>query len=449
MEASKPKTTNKSIIGIKHKPGQEPDQALELAEDIVSTVREPLLVLDSSLRIVAANDSFYKFFSVKPQDTEGKLIFEISDNQWDIPKLRELLQEILPQNTSFEDLEVEQDFPKIGKRTMILNARRIHDGGSETHKILLAIEDITERKRVEEKKAASELRYRRLFETAQDGILILNAETGKITDVNPFLMDMLGYSKNEFLGKRLWEFGAFIDTRKSREAYRELQNNNYIRYEDLPLETKNGLRREVEFVSNVYFVEDERVIQCNIRDISERKLLERNLEFSATHDYLTGLPNRTLLNDRYLLALAGAKRYHKKLAVMVLDIDHFKDINDTLGHNCGDQLLKAFANRLSSVVRRTDTVSRMGGDEFALLLTEIAETEHIYYVAQKIVESARIPFTLNRHEVAITVSVGISNYPDDGEDVELLIKYADIAMYQAKNNGRNNYLSYKTNITPQ
>ena len=442
MEPSKHKRSNKEIIGIKKQSAQELKQALEFAEDIVATVREPLLVLDASLRILGANDSFYKLFSEKPQETVGKLIYEIGDNQWDIPKLRELLEEILPRNTSFGDFEVEHDFSQIGRRTMILNARRIHDGGSKTRRILLAIEDITERKRIEREKASSELRYRRLFETAQDGILILNAETGQIADVNPFLIDMLGYSKNEFLGKRLWEIGAFIDARKSREAYKELQKNDYIRYEDLPLETKNGQRMEVEFVSNVYLVNDERVIQCNIRDISERKRLERNLAFAATHDFLTGLPNRTLFTDHFMLGLAGAKRYHKKLAIMVLDVDHFKHINDTLGHSCGDQLLKEFGKRLSSVVRETDTVSRMGGDEFAILLTEVTETENVAYTAKKILENAREPFILDSHEVKITASIGISIYPDDGEDIETLIKYADTAMYQAKEDGRNNYLRY-------
>jgi PAS domain S-box-containing protein len=223
MEPSKPKLNNEEIIDINKQCAQELQHALAFAEGIIATLREPLLVLDDSLKIVVANDSFYKVFLVKPKDIEGKSIFEIGNNQWDIPKLRELLQEILPSNTSFNDFEVEHDFPKIGRRTMILNARRIHDGETKRHRILLAIEDITERKRIEQEKVSSELRYRRLFETAQDGILILNAETGRITDVNPFLKDLLGYSENELLGKRLWEIGAFIDTRKSQEAYNKLQ----------------------------------------------------------------------------------------------------------------------------------------------------------------------------------------------------------------------------------
>jgi len=449
MEPSKRKPANRGIVGINKQPAVELPQALEFAEGIVATVREPLLVLDARLRIVWANDSFCKLFSVKPQETEGRLIYEIGNNQWDIEKLRELLQGLLRRNTRFSDFEVEYDLPQVGRRTMILNARRIHDGGSKTVRVLLAIEDITERKRIELEKASSELRYRRLFETAQDGILILDAETGQIADVNPFLVDMLGYSKNELLGKRLWDIGAFVDAKKSREAYEELRKNNYIRYEDLPLETKAGQRMEVEFVSNTYLCDTERVIQCNVRDISERKRLERDLAFAATHDFLTGLPNRILFNDHYTLALAGAKRYHKKLAIMVLDIDHFKDINDALGHPYGDQLLKEFGNRLSSTVRKADTVSRIGGDEFALLVTEVAGTENVANVAQKMLGNARKPFRLNNHEVRITVSIGISNYPDDGEDVETLIKYADTAMYQAKRNGRNSYLRYEPSMSLQ
>ena len=123
----------------------------------------------------------------------------------------------------------------------------------------------------------SEVRYRRLFETAQDGILILDAETGQILDVNPFLTDMLGYPHKEFIGKRLWEIGPFKDTEKSKIAYRELQEKGYVRYENLPLETSDKREIQVEFVSNIYKVGHSRIIQCNIRNITERKQIERQL----------------------------------------------------------------------------------------------------------------------------------------------------------------------------
>ncbi len=447
LEPPRRKQAGRKTVNLKKQSAQELQQALEFARGIVSTVHTSLLVLDASLRIVWANESFYRLFSVTPQETERRPVHEIGNRQWDIPELRELLQGLLGKNTSVTDFEVGLDLPKVGRRTVVLNARRIHDGGPGSHRIVVAIEDVTERIRSEREKAASELRYRRLFETAQDGILILNAETGQIADVNPFLVDMLGYSKEEFLGKRLWDIGAFVDAERSRRAYEELQKNDYIRYEDLPLETKTGQRVEVEFVSSAYLVNGERVIQCNIRDISERKRLERNLAYSATHDSLTGLPNRALFSDHFSLAMAGARRYGKKLAVMVLDIDHFKDINDSLGHHWGDQLLQEFGNRLAGIVRKADTVSRMGGDEFALLVTEVSGIEDIASIAQKILDDARRPFMLAGREVRITTSIGISSYSDDGEDVETLIKHADTAMYQVKNGGRNHYLRYEPGMS--
>ncbi|MGB8706606.1 MAG: PAS domain S-box protein, partial [Dehalococcoidia bacterium] len=147
----------------------------------------------------------------------------------------------------------------------------------------------------------SEIRYRRLFETAQDGILILDAGTGQITDVNPFLMDMLGYPHKEFIGKRLWEIGPFKDVEASKTAYRELQDKDYVRYENLPLETRDKRQIQVEFVSNIYKVNHSRVIQCNIRDITERKQIERQLRFHAEvldqiSDAVVVIDNKRIVN---------------------------------------------------------------------------------------------------------------------------------------------------------
>jgi diguanylate cyclase (GGDEF)-like protein len=162
----------------------------------------------------------------------------------------------------------------------------------------------------------------------------------------------------------------------------------------------------------------------------------------AYHDPLTGLPNRTLFNDRYAVALAGAKRYHKKIGLMVLDIDHFKIINDTLGHDAGDEVLKDFSGKLMGILRKTDTIMRSGGDEFVIMITDAVQTENIATVAQRVLEATRKPFMLHGHEVIITASIGISNYPEDGEDIDILLKRADIAMYHVKENGRDNFTHY-------
>jgi PAS domain S-box-containing protein len=254
------------------------ERVQKYAESIVGTIREPLIVLTPDLRVITANRSFYGTFQVTPEETEGRFVYSLGDHAWDIPSLRELLEEIIPQNAYFNDFEVEHEFPVIGRRAMLLNARRIYREGQGTDRILLALEDITDQKRSEEALKISEIRYRRLFESAQDGILILDAETGQISDVNPFLGEMLGYSHEEFLGKKLWEIGPFKNMEASKAAFLELQSKGYVRYNDLPLETKDGRPIAVEFVSNVYLVNHHKVIQCNIRDITERKLIAEALQ---------------------------------------------------------------------------------------------------------------------------------------------------------------------------
>jgi len=253
-------------------------EARSYAHSIVETVPEALVVLDADLRVKAANRSFYQTFGVAPEETENQLLFDLGDGQWNIPKLRKLLEEVLPQNTSFQEFEVEHTFPALGNRTVWLSARRLCREGNAAETILFAIEDVTKRKQAARALEASEVRYRRLFETAQDAILILDADTGRIIDANPYLLVMLGYSHEDLLGKELWELGLFRDRAASQAAMRQLQEQRYIRYEDLPLETRHGTRKDVEFVSNVYEVDHQRVIQCNIRDITDRKRAEAALK---------------------------------------------------------------------------------------------------------------------------------------------------------------------------
>jgi PAS domain S-box-containing protein len=282
---------------------QQVQDALAYADNIIATLREPFLVLDKSLRVQTANASFYRTFHVSKQETEGRFVYELGDRQWDIPRLRELLEHVLAQRHSLQDFDVEHDFPTIGRKIMLLNARRFVSADSRPELILLAIEDISESRRADVAVQTSEVRYRRLFETAQDGILILDADTGKVIDANPFMTELLGYAHAEFLGKELWEIGLFNDKSDNEAAFRELQQQGYIRYDHLPLETTRGKRADVEFVSNVYAVDSRHVAQCNIRDISDRIRLERQTQQQAAE--LSDLHRR---KDEFLAMLSHELR---------------------------------------------------------------------------------------------------------------------------------------------
>ena len=189
-------------------------------------------------------------------------------------------------------------------------------------------------------------------------------------------------------------------------------------------------------------LDNARLYNAAQQELSERKRIEEILRYLAYHDPLTDLPNRSLFNDRLSIALSQAQRNISKLAVLFLDLDYFKQVNDTLGHDMGDQFLKSIANRLSSLLRKGDTIARIGGDEFTILLPDINKTEDAGKIAQKIIDTMKEPWHLGNHEFHITTSIGIALYPVDGEDIESLLKNADAAMYQAKEMGRNNFQYY-------
>jgi PAS domain S-box-containing protein len=246
------------------------------AESIVETVRGPLLVLDEDLKIISANRNFYRTFKVTPGETIGTFIYDLGNKQWDIPRLRELLEEVLPEKQAFDDFEVAHDFQDIGHRIMLLNACRIYRKDIGANRILLAIEDITERKRLEDLLTESEERYRRLFETASDGIVLLEKREGKITNANSATEKMLGYNNKESIGHKLQDIGIELGMDDFQTTMHTLNKNGIINYDDVPVKTKSGQHIDTD----IYLVDRARLVQCNIRDITGRKKAEELLRES-------------------------------------------------------------------------------------------------------------------------------------------------------------------------
>ncbi len=286
----------------------------------------------------------------------------------------------------------------------------------------------------------SELRYRRLVETTPDAILVQN-DRG-IVYLNSSAMRLFGVdTPEELLGASLLEYAAKDD--------RELAEKQIaLMCETEPGESSPLILHLLHADGSVVDVET----SCSgityqsidsqmfvLRNVTERLRQEAVIEFQATHDPLTGLPNRSLYFGRVTQAIYHALRSGERLAVMFIDLDKFKLINDTLGHNAGDELLRVMANRLKGCTRDCDTLARIGGDEFVLLVDQAGSESALTLLAQRLIEAVSEPVSLLGHTHAITCSVGISNFPDDGEDVESLLKHADIAMYRAKEAGRNSF----------
>jgi diguanylate cyclase (GGDEF)-like protein/PAS domain S-box-containing protein len=300
-----------------------------------------------------------------------------------------------------------------------------------------------ERKKAETQKEISEIRYQRLFETAQDGILILDADTGQILDVNPFLMDMLGYSKETFLEKKLWEIGVFKDTEASKIVFVELQSKGYVRYEDLPLETRVGQSIDVEFISNIYSVNHTKVAQCNIRDITARKQAEALLKESENRyrelsiiDNLTQLYNSRHFYQQLKMEIDRVDRYAQTLTLLLLDLDDFKRFNDTYGHIEGDKVLSRLGQVVKRCLRQTDSAYRYGGEELTILLPMTTSEDGAISAERIRAELKKETFTpVSGNDVHMTVSIGLAQYKPQ-EDMKAFVHRVDQLMYQAKKDGK-------------
>jgi diguanylate cyclase (GGDEF)-like protein/PAS domain S-box-containing protein len=305
--------------------------------------------------------------------------------------------------------------------------------------------------------------FEKLFASLSDAIVVVDHE-GRIVEANPQVESLFGYGFSELLGSPI-EILIPERFRPVHEKHRS-DYSNQLRMRpmgtDLELHgrRKDGSEFPVDIMLSPVETTEGMLILGVIRDITQRKHLEKEIRNKQTlfenemshlarHDVLTGLPNRLLLNDRLDQAISLARRNHSQLAVLFLDLDGFKHINDSLGHSVGDKLLQSVAERLSVCIRKSDTVSRQGGDEFVILLSEVTHATDAAIIAAKINTYIKRGQRIGNHRLRISASIGISTYPNDGEDAETLIKNADTAMYDAKQSGRDKYRFFKSQMSLQ
>ncbi|MDO9051667.1 MAG: EAL domain-containing protein [Methylotenera sp.] len=321
----------------------------------------------------------------------------------------------------------------------------IYNDQGQIHAIKGLIQNITKRKNIEQSLRDTESRYRSIFENAIEGIF-QTSPNGRYLMVNPALARMYGYNSPEDLISALNNIQQqlYVASGRREEFVQAIENHQNVQNFESLVYKKDG--STIWISENARMVYDEVGVllyyEGTVEDITARKSYDAQLEHQATHDSLTGLPNRYMLNDRLQQCINFADRYKNKIAVAFIDLDQFKLINDSMGHEVGDQLLLIMSQRLSSCVREIDTVVRLGGDEFVILITNIDNVNDISLSMQRILTSVAEPCMINELDYLVTCSVGISIYPDDGVEPNALLKNADSAMYKAKKAGRNNYQIY-------
>ena len=400
-----------------------------------------IIVGDFDGNIMVFNEGAHRVFGYDPQDVVGyKSIEEFYPGSFvRSGNLDKLFDTLVKDGDCQYELEREKKSGDVFPGQSLLTL--VQDNGGRMVGFIEITEDITERKQREADIRKSENRYRNILEEMNDAYFEVDL-SGNLSLVNGSACRILGYSREELKGANLHALIMQKDLKSVDEAfdtvYRTHQPNKGLNFSAI---RKNGASLFVEMSVTPLINEKQwnTGFRCVCRDITDRMELHNNLIFMSTHDWLTGLPNRALLNDHFKAEAERAMRNVRKLAVIMLDLDKFKSINDTLGHAIGDRLLKSVALRLTGIVRKHDIVVRLGGDEFVVVRSDISTAAEVGIFAQRILDVFNKPHILGEHTLEVSTSIGASLYPDDGEDLEILLKKADQLMYTAKESGRNRY----------
>ena len=408
-----------------------------------------ILVTDKQGSCTYTNAAYQRISGLSFEEAVGgnwKVAIHSDDRDRVFAEWQDAAQNQKPFQTEFRFLREDQSI--VWTRVNAAPMRQ----GTKLHGYVQTVEDVTERKSEE---ALLQDAQERLFEEKEraqvtlnsigDGVLTTDT-LGNITYLNRVAEEMTGWPWQDASGRPLTEVFSVING-TTRQPARNLAEQAVQQNEIVSLDVHSVLIRRDGFESAIDNsaapIHDRhgRVVGAVLvfHDVSDSRAIALKMSHQAQHDFLTGLPNRLLLTDRLTQAIALSRRRGNKVALLFLDLDRFKPVNDSLGHVIGDKLLQSVAQRLTACVRASDTICRLGGDEFVALLSEIEDVDAATHCAEKLLTAVAVPHLVGGHEVHVTVSIGISVCPNDGRDAETMLKNADAAMYHAKKVGRDNY----------
>lgn len=416
-------------------------EAKAQTEAILAAIADGVTILEPDLRVVYQNASQQALLG----DRVGEYCFQ--SRRYEGPDCSTCAVKAALADGEVHRQEKTLQFCEGAERYLETTVAPVKNEKGEVLALVEVTRDQTDRTQAEDRLRRSEARYASLFQHNASVMLVIDPTSGCIVDANPAACHFYGYSRQDLTSLLIADINTLSEEEVRRamaQAQAEQRRQFHFRHR-----LASGEVRDVEVFSGPVEVDGRQLLYSMVYDVTDRKRAEAQVQYLAFHDPLTGLANRSLLHDRLDRALAHALRHGETGALCFLDLDRFKNINDSLGHQAGDQLLRQVAERLRTLLRDDDTLSRSGGDEFILLFPQLEEPGHAALVAERVLQTLAEPFLLGEREVFVTCSIGISLFPLDGAAVESLIQNADAAMYHAKGQGRNNFQFFQAAMTAQ